>query len=288
MKSGLERGLSQHGYLFQHQVVAEIERLAEDSPSQSRWRVVAIEVPVLAGSKSTRIDVLIQDDSEPGRLRFLIGECKRVNPAYGAWCFARAPRWFPEWAGRQLISESLVRYSDDDRVVTAGIGGTRTDRAYSIGFAVKTKAQGDTNPVSADQDALEAACTQVCRGLNGFVSQLLADERYRAHIADRHAVQLLPVVFTTATLYATDADLLSLERTAGEPRLESDPASPEWLLYQYPQSPEVKHSLARGSLSHDSLTGLIARDFTRSVVIVTFAGIRGFLEEGWKGETDGN
>jgi hypothetical protein len=178
---------------------------------------------------------------------------------------------------------------DEVKLVTAGTGGLTSRSIYSVGFALKTQAPGDAHPVSMERDPLESACTQVCTGLNGFMETLLSEERYREAIEDAHLVQFLPVVFTTAKLYTSTVDLGSAELESGELRLEEDPCSPDWLYYQYPQSPDLKHSLRRGSLSGDTLATRLTRDFVRSIGISSGGGITRFLEEGWRElEQDGS
>lgn len=286
MRSNFESGLNQHGHAFQHRVIAEAIRLAEDPASSSPWRLAGVEIPVRAGSRTTRIDFVLEDRSHPHVIRFLLAECKRVNPAYGAWCFTQAPQWLPEWVGKQLVVESLVNHNEvmeeEVKLVTAGTGGPTSQSLYSVGFALKTKAAGDAHPVSMDKDALESACTQVCAGLNGFMETLLSDERYREAIEDAHLVQFLPVIFTTAKLFTSTVNLSSADLQTGELKLEEDPCSPDWLYYQYPQSPDLKHSLRRGSLSGDTLATRFTRDFVRSVGISSGGGIPRFLEEGWR------
>lgn len=286
MRSSFESGLNQHGYAFQHRVMAEVIRLTEDPTSSCSWRLAGIEIPVRTGSRTTRIDFVLEDRSDPHVIRFLLAECKRVNPAYGAWCFTRAPRWIPEWVGDQLVVESLVNHDrsidDEIKLVTAGTGGPKSRSIYSVGFTVKTKEKGDPHPVSMERDPLESACTQVCTGLNGFMETLLSEERYREAIEDVHLVQFLPVVFTTANLFTSSVDLSSAELESGDLKLEEDPCSPDWLYYQYPQSPDLKHSLRCGSLSGDTMATRFTREFVRSIGISSGRGIPRFLEEGWR------
>src|SRR5262245_5992380 len=106
----IEKGLNQHGYAFHHRLLGEILRLCGE-PTESNWKVLAVEVPVVSGDSSTRIDFVLGHEPAPWALRILVGECKRINPEYSWWCFARAPYVSPAWAARQVIAESIVNLS---------------------------------------------------------------------------------------------------------------------------------------------------------------------------------
>lgn len=283
MSQGFESGLNQHGHAFHYRVIHEILTIADEPHSRAHWELVAVEVPVSGSERSTRIDFLLQDARPQwGTLRILVAEVKRVNPAFGRWCFAKAPYSLPVWTRNQVVTEQLVNLDRRaERWTSAGIGGAERGDLYQIGFALKTEKKGDSHPVASDRDAIESACTQVLRGLNGLVTGLLHDERLRSYIDDCNFVELMPVVFTTAQLFVTSVDLSLADLETGEISLDGEVNGSDWLLYQYPQSPDIKHHFDRGTLSRDSFADLMARDFVRSVAIVGPGGIREFLRWKW-------
>jgi hypothetical protein len=127
--SDFEKGLNQHGYAFHQRLLDEVVSLAGNSPA-SKWRVLTVELPVIAGEANTRIDFVLE-----------AAECKRVNPKYGSWCFAKARHISPRWAANQLIPESIVNLQTSP--VAAGTGGTSSPNIYQIAFAIDTGKSGD-------------------------------------------------------------------------------------------------------------------------------------------------
>jgi len=78
--------LNSQGHAFQHSVIRAAEELYRES--RSRWIFEVAELPVNLHGKDTRIDIIMR--KQDTRI-YLIGECKRANPALSNWCFARAP-----------------------------------------------------------------------------------------------------------------------------------------------------------------------------------------------------
>ena len=85
LAASLEREINASGLPFQYAVVQAL-RDGGDSAG-THWEVEATEFPVSCRSRSTHIDLLAWCD----RRVLLIGECKRVNPAFGCWVFAKSP-----------------------------------------------------------------------------------------------------------------------------------------------------------------------------------------------------
>jgi|SRR5215469_6984288 len=78
--------LNRHGYAFQYSVIRKAEELY--AANQSRWAFKAAEFPVQVRGRNTHIDFIFEHCDKP---IFLVGECKRVNPALSNWCFTRSP-----------------------------------------------------------------------------------------------------------------------------------------------------------------------------------------------------
>jgi hypothetical protein len=275
-----EKGLNKHGYAFHHRLLGEILRLGGESTG-SIWKLMAVEMPVVSGGSSTHIDFVLGQEPEPWALRILVGECKRVNPGYSRWCFARAPHVSPAWAARQVIAESIFNLFSSSLYAT-GLGGMESDRCYQIGFVMSSDRPGDSHPVSNDKDAIEKACAQVMKGVNGLVNMLIGEERLGKYLESKHTISILPAVFTTADLFATDVDLQTADLETGDVSLGAeDPTKVDWLYYQYPQTPLYKHSTPGEALSGDVLADLVGRDFVRTIAIVSPRGLKSFLESGW-------
>jgi hypothetical protein len=124
-------------------------------------------------------------------------------------------------------------------------------------------------------DGIENAASQVLRGLNGFVETLnqntqLLNEYPHAYI--------VPVIFTTANLRGSDADLSEADLKTGISDVNNkELKSLEWLCYQYHTSPGIKHS--RSPLAKPSDLGtLMQSEYIRTLPIVSPTGIEPFLK----------
>src|SRR5689334_2978463 len=81
-----DEALNRHGHPFQHAVVQRARDAVK--ARMSTFVLQATEFPVSVQGVSTHIDIVFKNEHQ--RI-YLICECKRVNPAYGAWSFARSP-----------------------------------------------------------------------------------------------------------------------------------------------------------------------------------------------------
>ena len=273
-----ESGLNQHGYAFQQRVIREAARLNDDPKSRKKWNLLATEQPVAVGDTHTRIDFILEYQSADSQLSLIVAECKRVNPAYGSWCFAKGAYQRPVWLGTQVVVEVLALEED---LKSGGAGGPTSDHIFDIGFSVKTDAAGDPTPVSGDRDGLEQACQQVCRGLNGLIQVLATDPTLAKTKAGVDRVDFLPVIFTTAKLFTSAVDLRTTDLSSGQVQLPGDVVERDWLYFQYPQSPGLVHSLNRWPEDGDIWSEVVAREYFRSVAIVSANGIGEFLSEVW-------
>ena len=83
----------------------------------------------------------------------------------------------------------------------------------------------------------------------------------------------LPVVITTAKLWATDTDISLASTETGEIEDASVSVNPmKWLWYQYPQSPGLKHSAPNNFCSHD-LREILYHEFVRPIAIARPDGL---------------
>jgi hypothetical protein len=154
--------VDRHGYGLQHALIREAKRLHAEG--KSPWEFEASEFPVELRSNGTRIDFILH--RRQGSF-LMLSECKRVNPAFGDWCFlsVRGVR-----RGRedepQIFEHVLYKPPEfregvlhDTRAVGIRLG--LLERAYHLGFDVKGAASGDPSPKGARGEAVEEALGQV-------------------------------------------------------------------------------------------------------------------------------
>ena len=85
------------------------------------------------------------------------------------------------------------------------------------------------------------------------------------------------MIFTTARLLATDTDLSAADPKSGElSELASALEERDWLWYDYPQSPGLKHSIPSMNKSSD-LREVLFHDYIRRIAVVSPAGLEAFL-----------
>ena len=274
--------LNRHGYAFQYGVI----KLIDDLNRQGRidWELEATEFPVGVGGMDS-----IFRKTRPHI--YLIGECKRVNPALSNWCFAgsvysrgssRLDKLIFEYAWvpspDKKLTETLSR-TDAIRMLTGTIQHD-FHRVYHLGLSVRSNKTGDKS--GKNTDAIEEAAGQVCKGLNGLIEyfnsqhfKLPADAKF----------YFLPAIFTTARIWTTDVDLSSANIDKGEFEFGLVPLKETaWIWYQYHVSPALKHTVSTDEESYVSpfeLARILDQDFTRSIAIVNVKGIDDFLHHGF-------
>lgn len=93
----------------------------------------------------------------------------------------------------------------------------------------------------------------------------------------------VPVIFTTARLWATDADIGNADLKSGNVDLANAKVEQKpWLWLQYHTSPTLKHSVVRAESAADSfikgtLGYLLKHEYSRTIAIVSPDGIDDFL-----------
>lgn len=258
--------VNRHGYAFQFAVLQRAKQLFDERASPFRFEVS--EFPVQVRGTHTRIDFILR--KHEGQL-LLVAECKRANPALSNWCFVRAP--FVR--GNRSVERPMLDRIRRDRgeifyveKVTAAL----TDHAYHLAFEVKSQAKGDSG--GAARATIEDAATQVSRGLNGLIEFYLRDVSL---LKDLNEIWLMPVVFTTAKLLASEANLAETDLSSGQIALsEAKLSEVDWLLYQYHLSPGIKHETRYRPTSAD-LGEALDQEFVRTIAVVSPGGIEPFL-----------
>ena len=272
IEKGLEKILNRHGYGFHYSVLRLAHELSEEN--KTGWVFKAAEFPVqVPGGPGTRIDFVLQFRHCP---IYLLGECKRANPALRNWCFVRAPyvrRNRNEY--EPLFVERVVLDPDGTISASARSEWGHSDfhnQAYHIAREVKSQEKGD--PYGSGRGAIEAAATQVCRALNGMVHFVANNPQV---LNDSGPAYFLPVVFTTARVWASNVDLGEADLLTGTIDLEGTSTEQrDWVYYQYHLSPGIKHRHPPTGRPIN-IEGLLDTEYIRTIPIVSASGVRSFF-----------
>lgn len=262
-----KRALNGHGYAFQDAVSKRIASI-----STSGWRPWLPEFPVSVQEQQTRIDFTLVNETED---TYIICECKRANPAIANWCFARS--WFDLKGysqGKLALCETLLDRGDR----TIGMHYRQLpdpSNIFQVAVEAKTSTKGDET--SRGKGQIEEAAGQVCRGLNGLVQFFY--ERGVLIKQAKKEIAFVPMIVTTANLWATDDILSDASLATGELNTERlSIRSVKWLWYQYHQSPALKHRVPVNNKGL-SVEAVLFYEFVRLIAIVTPEGLEEFLSK---------
>ena len=264
--TAFQNALNRHGYGFQYAVLQKAYELYMQS--RSYWIPWVPEFPVEVQGYATRIDLVFRHRNRP---LFLVCECKRANPATANWCFARASRPdLSNYADRSYIE--VLGYNSVDALSSVR-DLSDSQRIYQIALEVRSKHKGD--PGGPGRGEIEEASTQVCRGFNGLI-QLFCNKQDQLN-SNRQEIAFVPVIFTTARIMATVANLSGSNLISGEvDELQPPLKESDWIWYDYPQSPGLKHSLQNAKIS-DNLQEMFYREYVRRIAVVSTSGLTAFL-----------
>ena len=265
IKQRFNKLLNQHGYGFQYATL----KLAEDLCRQKKspWLFEAAEFPTEVQGRGTRIDFILRFRKSHC---FILAECKRADPKFNNWCFVRAPYVRRNRSSERFLVEKVSCDTGVPLLIAEDLGVIAGD-AYNIGLAIKSIApKGES--FKSNSDAIESAASQICRGLNGIIELL----KNKPELIKNGAI-FIPVIFTTAKIWACDCNLSSANIDDGKLDISENPIYERpWLYYQYHLSPGIKHSFERGQRA-DEFADVLSYEFIRSVMIVTATGIEEFL-----------
>jgi hypothetical protein len=267
----LQKVLDRHGYGFHYRVLKYADELFRNN--RSIWLFEAAEFPVEVKGNGTRIDLILRRGStDRGQHFYLVGECKRANPALSDWCFVRAPYTRRNPRQGALLAEE-VRYDVAGNTVSTGVARFWDSReVYHIGVELRSGNQGD--PSGSGRGAIEEAVTQLCRGLSGWVEFLATHRRL---IPPNGSVITIPVIFTTARIWASDVDLGAADLHSGKfDHGAVNAIQTPWIWYQYHFSPGIKHSIPVANDPED-IGELFDLLYARTIAVVSSSGIENFL-----------
>lgn len=272
IKNLFNKELNSHGYSLQYAIIQAAKEAS--LAKESSWIFEAAEFPVEANGKHTRIDFILKSPDKDSKY-LLVAECKRVNPAYGHWCFIKAPfvsrnrtndRYSLELLSRQKYEEPLNVYTLLETICHR--------QFYHIGLSVKSQSAKGNSGGNSDHDAIERTATQLCLGVNGLI-QLVASVKDMAMF---HKA-FIPVIFTTATLWASEGKISKASLQDGNIDISSDDfEQKKWLLLQYNLTPGIKHSIATSQSSKD-LSAFMDFSYIRTIAVVNSKHTKEFL--GW-------
>lgn len=254
-----------HGHGFHYAVVRELGRLV--ATQESVFRVEGIEYPVMLNDEVLHVDVILRSS-----LGLLVLECKRVDPAFSTWCFARSKLVSRSIDRDRVVLEWVLR--NDDTTVTVGRNeGEITDVQYHVGLELKhSDLKGDSSG-----RGLDGAVTQALRSAGGIV--LAAIER--PNLLGAKITHVVPVIVTTARLVTCDIDLADSDLMTG--RLPHDVMVTErkWVWYRTMISAALRHHVSwfepERQVAMSSFQAEQDHAYARSVAVVTPAGLSSFL-----------
>lgn len=269
----MQRVLDRHGHSFHYSVLKEIENL--NRAGKSNWYLIGAELPVTVKNQIMHVDFVLKHDKVP---IYIIGECKRADPAKANWSFVPAPftlkRSLHPYTYFDCIYKEANKYLR--HACKASVHGLENNKPMHIGFELKTGQTGDGTGV--EKSPINSAVTQALRGSSGYINQLFGFKEQHAAAIKSHS--FVPAVFTTAKIWTADADISAASLTDGYlPKDTIESEQKNWLWFNHNRSRELMNSLTvRGD---ESAEDDLAKEFTRSVAIVGSSGIESFLAMDW-------
>jgi hypothetical protein len=270
ISNSLQKVLNKHGYNFQYAVLRRFFELNK-SPDNI-WKFEAAEFPVSTKGKSTHIDFILFNQRED---ICLIGECKRVNPAF-AWCFAKAPYTWRNSNSSELFFDQIV-VSPPNIIKSQPHFALSTSPILNLGLVLKTNKPGECN--SSGREDIDNAVAQVLRGSNGLINHLFINNSTFPYISKY--LLFFPVIFTTAPLWITNADLGTADITTGELSDGTiEVKKVDWLFYNYHRSLDLHHDF-KWECYENNLSKELKNEFARSIAIVNPNGFDNFMKLDW-------
>lgn len=277
VSSGLRKILNTHGYGFQYAILSEAKRLFDER--RSGWRFEAAEVPVVTRGTTIHIDFLLRRGDEANQT-YLIAECKRTDSARARWGFAQAPYTWRDARPRNVIFEQVSCEPPDNRILERTpyeCECPMNRRPYHHGFELRTSSRGEGTGQSTG--AIMKAVTQALRGTSGWINHLFSHRSF----TKKTTFRFIPVIFTTAELWVTDAELSQAELTTGTLPLGAVTAAQvDYVWLTHNRSSDLRHDLA-WERTNDDLFREMRREFARSIAIVSPGSIESFLTKEGEG-----
>lgn len=263
--------LNRNGYGFQFSVIKKAHELGV--AAKSAWKLETIELPVEVRGSGTRIDFVLRKRAHHSKPFFLLAECKRANPSLSNWCFVRAPYTNRnQWGNSEPIFMEYIQMNEDGSMSAYAKKRSSVENFYHIGLEVRSNLKGD--PTGESGRAIEDAASQVIKGLNGYIEMI--SKNHQMLRGDRCA-DFMPVIFTTAQLWGSEANLSRANIETGDSDLSGVGFNRlPWLFYQYHLSPGIKHSHSPVERPPE-ISDLMDTEYVRTIPIVSPSGVESFL-----------
>lgn len=223
--------LNEQGYLFQEACLNELRQ----HESNTQWKVKAYEYGISLGEQDTKADIVLHSTGSSNSELYALVECKRADPSFVYWMFAIderdiGPRQAGCWTlGLQCHSVSQhLPYQVEPRVMPLKFG---FDTFSAFHCMEVKKGEADLDKRTSDPQTIESAFTQVLRGVGGLAQEQL---KQRAKVRKVFTTYFIPVVVTTAALYAARYQLSDIDLSTG--KISRDSVHSEewpWMLVHY-------------------------------------------------------
>lgn len=283
----IKKAIDTQGFSFQSAVAKAICDIGKRQIEQ--MILVDVELPVHSGAGETKVDLVAFRRVEPldlgGILEVFVFECKRANPALSKWCFASSGAMKGRRRGYHWLQyDSMVLDKKKEPTEihhvlsqhTASESGPLRFPCAHFGFEVKSGQKGDS--YGGGRDAIEQACSQVMRGVAGL--RRLYREQPGLFPFAPDQVTFIPVILTTAQLYAVATDLDTADLLTGELTGNPDASHADTIILQYMRSSNFGHGdLADQFGALDLLNNYTLHEHVRSIAIVQASGLQGFIAD---------
>jgi len=206
--------MDQHGFLFRDACAHALR----ESRSTAGWHVIDCEYPVESAAGDTRIDILLSLAHTHHLLNaYAVVECKRVDPLRFCWVFGSA-----ESSDRL---PALMAVDWDDPLGTRRSAIVEWDwpsncvPSVSVSdwwLNVARDAKGnDKERTGTSPQPIEEALGQLARGVAGFATQKCYSRTLPVGLESSDRAVLIPVILTTARLYAATYSVGDVDVTSG-------------------------------------------------------------------------
>jgi hypothetical protein len=191
--------------------------------------------------------------------------------------FARAPFVRRNPGPPVVIGELLERASGRSAASVTTVYYRPQREPFHIGLPVKLANAKSGTANGSGRDVIEHAATQVITCLNGFADFIHRD----LDVLNTGPVFIVPVIFTTATLYGSDTDVSTATLADGCLSSEAIVERLTWLWFQYHVSTSLRHQVPRSHFGDRSTLGdILEQEHARSIAIVNPTGIEDFVQAG--------
>jgi hypothetical protein len=276
--------LNIHGFSYQQAILRRSSELR--ATGSIPWYLYGSELPVRCRSETTHVDVVYQysgDGFERTFDYFLVCECKRVNPAKGRWCFSKTKYdWFNHRSSQiqfdkvYCIREDAASFLSSTKSLVSEFAGV-----YNLGLEIKTDEKGDAygaQPKSAIDDAVGQLLKSSSGVINYFTNH--GNSFNGSHVLKKGRPALfIPVLFTTARIFVTEAELGSASLETGYlPPNHVKLKETDWIWLNVNRGTHLAHDVKfQYSDPEEASRNHSFRKFTRSIAIVGPDGIDNFL-----------